>query len=54
MNKSDNLPLLRNPDILLGENDLTSLSYLHEPAGMLLSAARNKKNAYINVWIGII
>ena len=23
---------LRNPDILIGENDLTSLSYLHEPA----------------------
>ena len=32
---SDNLPLLRNPDILLGENDLTSLSYLHEPAGII-------------------
>ena len=26
------LPPLRNPDILIGENDLTSLSYLHEPA----------------------
>lgn len=26
------LPPLRNPDILVGENDLTSLSYLHEPA----------------------
>ena len=26
------LPHLRNPDILVGENDLTSLSYLHEPA----------------------
>ncbi|NXC72487.1 MYO5B protein, partial [Anhinga anhinga] len=25
------LPFLRNPDILVGENDLTSLSYLHEP-----------------------
>ena len=24
------LPPLRNPDILIGENDLTSLSYLHE------------------------
>jgi myosin-5 len=23
---------LRNPDILIGQNDLTSLSYLHEPA----------------------
>ncbi|KFP31617.1 Unconventional myosin-Vb, partial [Colius striatus] len=28
----DELPLLRNPDILVGENDLTALSYLHEPA----------------------
>ncbi|XP_072396790.1 unconventional myosin-Va isoform X1 [Diabrotica undecimpunctata] len=26
------LPFLMNPRILLGENDLTSLSYLHEPA----------------------
>lgn len=25
------LPLLRNPDILIGQNDLTALSYLHEP-----------------------
>jgi hypothetical protein len=32
--KSDkDLPFLRNPEILIGENDLTSLSYLHEPAG---------------------
>lgn len=30
--KTDELPPLRNPDILIGENDLTSLSYLHEPA----------------------
>ena len=36
MKTPDNLPPLRNPDILLGENDLTSLSYLHEPAGMIL------------------
>lgn len=26
------LPPLCNPDILVGENDLTALSYLHEPA----------------------
>ncbi|KRT84142.1 Myosin head, partial [Oryctes borbonicus] len=26
------LPFLRNPPILIGENDLTALSYLHEPA----------------------
>ncbi|XP_015685960.1 unconventional myosin-Va-like, partial [Protobothrops mucrosquamatus] len=30
--KSKDLPPLRNPDILVGENDLTALSYLHEPA----------------------
>ncbi|XP_072450167.1 unconventional myosin-Vb-like [Chiloscyllium punctatum] len=30
--KTEELPYLRNPDILMGENDLTSLSYLHEPA----------------------
>lgn len=30
--KTKNLPYLRNPDILVGENDLTALSYLHEPA----------------------
>lgn len=28
----EKLPPLRNPDILVGENDLTALSYLHEPA----------------------
>ncbi|KAK2149285.1 hypothetical protein LSH36_457g02032 [Paralvinella palmiformis] len=33
-----NLPPLRNPEILIGENDLTSLSYLHEPAGIVLVA----------------
>lgn len=26
----ESLPHLRNPDILIGENDLTNLSYLHE------------------------
>ena len=29
----DPLPLLRNPQMLVGANDLTTLSYLHEPAG---------------------
>uniref|UniRef100_A0A1A9ZNL1 Uncharacterized protein n=1 Tax=Glossina pallidipes TaxID=7398 RepID=A0A1A9ZNL1_GLOPL len=29
--KPDDLPPLRNPAILIGQNDLTSLSYLHEP-----------------------
>jgi len=30
------LPPLRNPEILVGENDLTTLSYLHEPAGLYM------------------
>ena len=29
----DALPALVNPAVLLGTSDLTSLSYLHEPAG---------------------
>ena len=33
----DSLPLLRNPEILVGANDLTTLSYLHEPAGTCIS-----------------
>ena len=32
LKSASDLPPLRNPDILVGENDLTSLSYLHEPA----------------------
>merc|ERR1719410_1225693 len=31
MNEAEDLPPLRNPDILIGENDLTSLSHLNEP-----------------------
>ena len=30
---NEDLPPLMNPDLLLGANDLTTLSYLHEPAG---------------------
>ena len=33
---ADDLPLLRNPDILIGKDDLTELSYLHEPAGAMV------------------
>ena len=32
--EKNGLPSLRNPEVLVGENDLTTLSYLHEPAGM--------------------
>ena len=35
---SEDLPPLRNPDILIGADDLTNLSYLHEPAGIVCSA----------------
>ena len=31
--EKNGLPPLRNPEVLVGENDLTTLSYLHEPAG---------------------
>ncbi|XP_057301771.1 unconventional myosin-Va-like isoform X2 [Hydractinia symbiolongicarpus] len=37
------LPPLRNPDILVGCNDLTTLSYLHEPAVL-----HNLKERFIN------
>ncbi|XP_028157557.1 unconventional myosin-Va-like [Ostrinia furnacalis] len=30
--KDEQMPPLRNPSLLIGQNDLTSLSYLHEPA----------------------
>lgn len=30
--KEDDLPPLKNPEHLVGGNDLTSMSYLHEPA----------------------
>lgn len=32
MGAASDLPPLGNPDILEGENDLTALSFLHEPA----------------------
>ena len=38
--KDGDLPPLRNPDILVGENDLTTLSYLHEPGGTLFETRR--------------
>jgi myosin V len=34
-NSNLNLPPLRNPDILIGQNDLTALSYLNEAEGSL-------------------
>ena len=48
------LPPLRNPDILIGENDLTSLSYLHEPAVLHNLAVRFTDNNAIYTYCGIV
>jgi len=53
--KTDNdLPPLRNPDILIGENDLTSLSYLHEPAVLHNLAVRFVDRQEIYTYCGIV
>lgn len=36
LSKAAELPPLQNPDILVSVDDLTDLSYLHEPAGAYL------------------
>lgn len=48
------LPFLRNPSILIGENDLTSLSYLHEPAVLYNLQVRFCQNRYIYTYCGIV
>lgn len=48
------LPALRNPDILLGANDLTSLSYLHEPAVLHNLRVRFLDQRAIYTWCGIV
>ncbi|XP_038669467.1 unconventional myosin-Vc isoform X1 [Scyliorhinus canicula] len=48
------LPPLRNPDILVGENDLTALSYLHEPAVMHNLKVRFVDSKLIYTYCGII
>ncbi|XP_071515653.1 unconventional myosin-Va isoform X4 [Panulirus ornatus] len=53
--KSDEeLPPLRNPDILIGENDLTSLSYLHEPAVLYNLQVRFCNHNAIYTYCGIV
>ncbi|XP_012285595.1 unconventional myosin-Va isoform X2 [Orussus abietinus] len=52
--KSDqDLPPLRNPDILLGENNLTSLSFLHEPAVLYNLQIRFQRHC-IYTYCGIV
>ncbi|XP_061773266.1 unconventional myosin-Vc isoform X2 [Nerophis ophidion] len=48
------LPPLRNPDILVGENDLTALSYLHEPAVLHNLRVRFLEFRIIYTYCGII
>jgi myosin-5 len=48
------LPPLRNPDILIGANDLTSLSYLHEPAVLYNLRVRFLDQSAIYTWCGIV
>ncbi|XP_044003935.1 unconventional myosin-Va isoform X2 [Aphidius gifuensis] len=52
--KTDNdLPPLRNPDILIGENNLTSLSFLHEPAVLYNLQIRFQRHS-IYTYCGIV
>ncbi|CAL1680217.1 unnamed protein product [Lasius platythorax] len=52
--KSDvDLPPLRNPDILIGENNLTSLSFLHEPAVLYNLQIRFQRHS-IYTYCGIV
>uniref|UniRef100_A0A8C5E8G1 Unconventional myosin-Vb-like n=1 Tax=Gouania willdenowi TaxID=441366 RepID=A0A8C5E8G1_GOUWI len=48
------LPFLRNPDILVGENDLTALSYLHEPAVLHNLRVRFLESNNIYTYCGIV
>ncbi|XP_045923815.1 unconventional myosin-Vb [Micropterus dolomieu] len=52
--KSNPLPFLRNPDILVGENDLTALSYLHEPAVLHNLKVRFLESNHIYTYCGIV
>nr|XP_018910252.1 PREDICTED: unconventional myosin-Va isoform X1 [Bemisia tabaci] len=48
------LPPLCNPDILIGQNDLTSLSYLHEPAVLYNLQVRFVDKCAIYTYCGIV
>ncbi|TKC34537.1 hypothetical protein EI555_008186 [Monodon monoceros] len=50
----ESLPPLRNPDVLVGENDLTALSYLHEPAVLHNLRIRFAESKLIYTYSGII
>ncbi|CAH2084245.1 unnamed protein product [Euphydryas editha] len=48
------LPPLRNPSLLIGQNDLTSLSYLHEPAVLYNLKVRFCDRNAIYTYCGIV
>ncbi|KAJ8002548.1 hypothetical protein DPEC_G00160050 [Dallia pectoralis] len=52
--QTKSLPPLRNPDILVGENDLTALSYLHEPAVLHNLKVRFVESKMIYTYCGIV
>ncbi|KAM4706763.1 unconventional myosin-Vb-like [Discoglossus pictus] len=48
------MPLLRNPEVLIGENDLTELSYLHEAAVLNSLRVRFLQGNNIYTYCGIV
>nr|pir hypothetical protein E02C12.1 - Caenorhabditis elegans [Caenorhabditis elegans] len=50
----DQLPFLRNPAFLVGKDDLTLLSYLHEPAVLHNLQVRFVKGSSIYTYCGIV
>ncbi|KAF3688717.1 Unconventional myosin-Va Dilute myosin heavy chain [Channa argus] len=52
--RTNNLPPLRNPNILVAENDLTGLSYLNEPAVLHNLKVRFVDSKLIYTYCGII
>ena len=52
MKEDADLPPLRNPDLLIGKNDLTSLMYLHEPAVLYNLRVRFANHGAIYTYCG--
>uniref|UniRef100_A0A7E4ZTC1 Myosin motor domain-containing protein n=1 Tax=Panagrellus redivivus TaxID=6233 RepID=A0A7E4ZTC1_PANRE len=52
--KPEALPFLANPDILIGKDDLTALSYLHEPAVLHNLRYRFENREAIYTYCGIV
>nr|CAI5827730.1 unnamed protein product [Callosobruchus analis] len=54
LKQESDLPPLRNPAYLVGENDLTSLSYLHEPAVLHNLQVRFCQQRGVYTYCGIV